>query len=369
MRGLTVWMAAAVMAAPAWAQEGSVDCQAVLDAVLADRPTEYRSCAAEIVPAELRQCETPETAGGRPSSHILLAIDASGSMAGRVGGETKMAAAKREALGFLRDMPQEVSVGLVIYGHEGNNEDSGKAESCAATEMVHGFDAPRSALEASIGALEPVGWTPLGGVLAYSAEVVAELEPPKEGDLAPVIYLISDGEETCDGDPAAQAAALYEAGVRTTVNTIGFDVDAETAAQLEAIAEAAGGTYYPADDVAALRRQLDAITAAEASLARYRNCVNANLGRIAAPYHDARIALAGCYARNDPMKAKSALMNRARKAERDATPEAACAEMLTAHALAMELDGGFLNRQFKAWGEEAEARMEAYREEMRLDAE
>ncbi|QFT94302.1 von Willebrand factor type A domain protein [Roseovarius sp. THAF9] len=369
MRSLVVWAAGVAMAVPALAQEGSVDCQAVLNDVLADRPTEYQSCVAKIVPVELRQCEAPQTARGRPSSHILLAVDASGSMAGRIGGETKMAAAKREALGFLSDMPEEVSVGLVVYGHKGNNEESGKAESCAASELVHGFDAPRAALEASIGALEPVGWTPLDGVLAYSAEVVAGLEPPKESDLAPVVYLISDGEETCDGDPAAQAAALYEAGVRTTVNTIGFDVDAETAAQLEAIAEAAGGTYYPADDVAALRRQLDAIKAAEASLARYRNCVNANLGRIAVPYHNARVALAGCYARNDPMKRKSALINRARKAERDATPEAACAEILTAHALEIEIDGGFLIGRFKALGEEADAKMDAYREEMRLDAE
>lgn len=369
MRSLVVWAAGVLMAVPVVAQEGSVDCQAVLNEVLADRPTDFQSCVVEIEPVDLRQCDAPETATGRPSSHILLAIDASGSMAGRVGGETKMAAAKREALGFLRDMPEEMSVGLVVYGHKGNNEESGKAESCAASELVHGFDAPRSALQASIGALEPVGWTPLGGVLAYSGEVVAGLEPLKEGDLAPVVYLISDGEETCDGDPAAQAAALYEAGVRTTVNTIGFDVDAETAAQLEAIAEAAGGTYYPADDVAALRRQLDAIKAAEASLARYQNCVNANLGRIGVPYQNARVALAGCYARNDPMKAKAALINRARKAERDTTPEAACAEMLTAHALAMESDGGFLNRQFKAWSAEADATMEAYREEMRLDAE
>ena len=83
MRSLVVWAAGVLMAVPVVAQEGSVDCQAVLNDVLADRPTDYQSCVAEIVPVDLRQCEAPETATGRPSSHTLLAIDASGSMAGR----------------------------------------------------------------------------------------------------------------------------------------------------------------------------------------------------------------------------------------------------------------------------------------------
>lgn len=43
--------------------------------------------------------------------------------------------------------------------------------------------------------------------------------------------------------------------------------------------------------------------------------------------------------------------------------------MLTAHALAMEVDGGFLNRQFKAWTAKVGAEIDAYRKEMRLDAE
>lgn len=370
MRIVTYISILALVAGPAITQEGGPDCQAILDEILAKHPMNYQSCAVEIVQRELPECEAPQSFNSAvPTSHMILAIDASGSMAGRVGGETKMEIAKREALNFLRDIPNEVIVGLVVYGHKGNNQDSGKAESCAASELVHTFGPSRYKLEDSIRDLSPTGWTPLGGVLEFSADVIAELKAPRDGDLAPVVYLISDGEETCDGDPVGAAKALYEAGVQTTVNTIGFDVDAETAAQLEAIAAAAGGIYYPARDARSLRSQLDAIKEAEAAMARYQYCVDLNLGQIALKYHNARIDLVGCYGKNDPVDARSEILNLANRAEQDGTPEAVCSDMLSDYALDMEIDHLFLSRQFDIWNEESSQLLDDYREEMRLDTE
>ncbi len=317
MRFLTLSIVLAAVGAPGFAQESTVDCDAFYEEIVADHPMDLESCTIKVADYTLEECKRPTTPiSARPTSHMILAIDASGSMAGQVGGETKMKAAKREALAFLRDLPIEVKVGLVVYGHRGNNKADGKAESCAASELVHDFGASRRKLEDSIRDLSPTGWTPLGGVLEYSSEIIADLRPPREGDLAPVVYLISDGEETCDGNPVAAAGALFGAGVQTVVNTIGFDVDAETAAQLEAIANAAGGTYYPAKDAAALRKQLNAIKEAEAELARYQYCVNLNAGAIGVVYHNARIELTSCFGRNDPTQRLVAAIHATNRAKR-----------------------------------------------------
>ena len=54
---------------------------------------------------------------------------------------------------------------------------------------------------------------------------------------------MSDGGETCDGDPAAAAKSLKESEISPVVNIIGFDLDSESEKQLMAVADAVGGTY------------------------------------------------------------------------------------------------------------------------------
>src|SRR4030095_11044075 len=62
----------------------------------------------------------------------------------------------------------------------------------------------------------------------------------KEG----VIVLVSDGKETCQGDPVIAARALAAKGI--TVHTVGFVVDTAARGQLQAVARATGGTYFDA---------------------------------------------------------------------------------------------------------------------------
>ena len=124
-----------------------------------------------------------------------------------------MAVAQREALAFLNDVHPDVNVALVVYGHQGNNQEEGRALSCASSEMIHSFDASRRDLAATINSLTPTGWTPLGGVLEYSGDLIDAIPPEVRGeDSAAVVYLISDGEETCGGDPVAAATRLANVG-------------------------------------------------------------------------------------------------------------------------------------------------------------
>lgn len=63
---------------------------------------------------------------------------------------------------------------------------------------------------------------------------------------------MSDGEETCDGDPISAAKALTASDIDVQVNVIGFVVDSVAAAQLKAAAVAGGGVYAAAGDDKAL---------------------------------------------------------------------------------------------------------------------
>lgn len=316
------------------AQRLNEQCQALFNDITGDVPIDVDQCTPVIPAYDLEACIRPAGLDGKlPASHLILAIDASGSMAGSIGGETKMEIAKREAVSFLADLDESISVGLVVYGHRGNNQQDGKAESCASSEMIHGFDADRADLATSIEGLSPTGWTPMGGVLTYSGEIVATLPIP-DGDkvLAPVIYLISDGEETCDSDPVTAASALYDAGVRTTVNTIGFAVDVETQAQLQAVATAGGGTFYPAETGSILRQRLQEIAQSERDMITYEFCVQGNANRIDQAFSEVSAPAVRCFNANSPQGLLQAVMVANNKAADDDPLYAECATQMVFEA-------------------------------------
>lgn len=82
----------------------------------------------------------------------------------------------------------------------------------------------------TINAVAPVGWTPTGAALLAALDDFSQFDPATNSNF---VYLISDGLETCDGDPAAAAAQLNSANVGVTVNVVGFAVDAETTQELQ----------------------------------------------------------------------------------------------------------------------------------------
>lgn len=280
------------------------DCKALYATLKAKAPGDVSICEAVVKAPKFRDCKAPEKhIARRPAAHVVVVLDASGSMAGKLGGKTKMALAKHETNRFLSALEKDVPVGLLVYGHKGNNQDSGKAESCAAIEWVQKVSPVRGRVKGKIKALKPKGWTPLAGSMDYLREELPKVRKRSkdEGSIS-VVYVISDGKETCGGDPVASAKALHDSGVRAVVNVIGFDVDDETRSQLEAISNAGGGKYFPAKDSAALRKQLDAARQTEASLLRYKYCANQNIGTAAMVYHNAKIETTSCYHRESKKK-------------------------------------------------------------------
>ena len=51
------------------------------------------------------------------SMHVMLILDASGSMWGQIGGKAKITIAKEVLSDLIQELPSDLQVGLTVYGH------------------------------------------------------------------------------------------------------------------------------------------------------------------------------------------------------------------------------------------------------------
>jgi von Willebrand factor type A domain len=172
--------------------------------------------------------------------NLELILDLSGSMARDIGGgETRMQAAKRVMNDVIDALPERegVNVGFRIYGHLGDNTDAGRDVSCQSSDLVvpiQGVNKP--ALRDQVAAAQPTGWTPI----ALSLQRAGGDFQPGEG-VANHILLVTDGEETCGGDPCAVAESLRTGDANLTTHVVGFALTEEQARLVNCIAERGGG--------------------------------------------------------------------------------------------------------------------------------
>lgn len=187
--------------------------------------------------------------------NVEIILDSSGSMAGKIGGKTKMEIAKEVISHFTSSLPEGTKVGLRVYGHKGTNSESDKKRSCESTDLVYGISPydPKS-FNQSLNELKPAGWT--ATALALS-EAQKDLSTSSSTESTNIIYLVSDGIETCGGDPAKAAKQIADSQIQPIINVIGFDVDAAGKNQLKEVAKSANGTYSSVDSQDQLKNELD----------------------------------------------------------------------------------------------------------------
>ncbi|MGE6630333.1 VWA domain-containing protein [Bacillus sp. NPDC077027] len=176
-------------------------------------------------------------------AHVVILLDLSGSMAQSIDGDKKIDIAKRSIQSFAGILSDETQVLLRVFGHEGNNKNAGKAVSCGSSEAVYGFATyEESTFENALNLYGPTGWTPLAKALTDTKEDFQNNTTSGKN----IVYVVSDGQETCGGSPSQAAKGLHEEGVETIVNIIGFDVNQQEAKHLQSVAKAGGGQYQPA---------------------------------------------------------------------------------------------------------------------------
>ncbi|MVA95893.1 VWA domain-containing protein [Nitratireductor sp. CAU 1489] len=204
--------------------------------------------------AGLVLCTAPVLSAER----AMIVLDASGSMWGRIDQKPKIGIARSVLKEVLADLPSEVELGLIAYGHRRKGQ-------CDDIELLV---EPGAGSAVEIGAvaegLNPLGKTPLSASVKLAAETLKFTE-----DKATVV-LITDGIETCNADPCALGRELEATGVDFTAHVVGFGLSAEEGRQVACLAEETGGLYLPAHDAGQLGEALDQplTEIAEAEIAR-----------------------------------------------------------------------------------------------------
>lgn len=190
---------------------------------------------------------SPLAAAHAEDPSVMLVLDGSGSMWGRVDGTAKIEIARAMLSEMLSELSPGAEVGLAAYGHRREGD-------CDDIEVLLPVGHhPPELLAARIAGVQPRGKTPIMAALQLVADEVGDGSAPTD------LVLVSDGEETCGGDPCALVRTLRDRGMRLTFHVVGFDVGAEERAQLECIAAEGGGLYADARTAEELGRALGEI--------------------------------------------------------------------------------------------------------------
>lgn len=182
-------------------------------------------------------------------TNILFILDASNSMWGQLDGVAKIETAKETLAALVGDLPADTSVALMAYGHR-------QEGACDDVETMAAFGtADAAGIVAKIQGIRPKGKTPIAFALAQSADAFGNrLEDNNH------IVLISDGIESCNGDPCAAAARLNEMNFKVRAHVVGFGLTKEEGASLNCIAEETGGRYFDAANTEAFKTAVTEVT-------------------------------------------------------------------------------------------------------------
>jgi len=185
---------------------------------------------------------------------VALILDASGSMHARLpSGESRIAAAQKVVKGVASLVDPNAQLGLRVYGARSPASDKNCEDSHLVVALAPAGKAGPE-IQKAVDQVKAQGWTPI----AYSLEQAGADFPATAKERA--IVLVSDGKETCKGDPVVAARALGAKGV--VIHTIGYAVDSAARMQLEGIARASGGKYFEAPDAPELAATLKSALAA-----------------------------------------------------------------------------------------------------------
>ncbi|MEH6989872.1 vWA domain-containing protein [Cytobacillus firmus] len=173
--------------------------------------------------------------------NVAILLDSSGSMGALENGRTRMDLAKEAIQQFVESLPQKANVSLSVYGHVGTGQEKDKEKSCRKVEEVYPLSAyDPAAFTNSLNQFKPAGWTPMAKAVEQVMKDLKEKDGEKNTN---IIYLVSDGIETCGGDPVKAMESLGASNLKPVVNIIGYQVDNDGLSQLKEMAMAANGQF------------------------------------------------------------------------------------------------------------------------------
>jgi formylglycine-generating enzyme required for sulfatase activity len=170
-------------------------------------------------------------------------------------GSPKIEVAQCVLTEHMRSFRPETNIGLRVYGHRLPYQQTD--ESCQDIELI----APpeKGQMERIASWLQDFtvqGMTPLAASLELAKDDFIY-----DASRINSIVMLSDGIETCGGDPCRLVEDLKAEGINFTIHVIGLDVNDPTRQQLSCIAEAGDGTYHDAHSQQELNTALGAVQA------------------------------------------------------------------------------------------------------------
>lgn len=173
---------------------------------------------------------------------ILFLVDLSGSMDHEVDGQRKIDVARRIIANIVSHLSTDVGVGFATFG--GGCNDAG---------VILPIGASSDVFVNQLYSVIPKGETPLAYGIQMAANYICGLEKKV------TLVVITDGVESCGGDPCAASYLASKAGVMTKIHVVGFGLGATGSEQLQCVADEGGGSYYSAKDAVDLKTALDEV--------------------------------------------------------------------------------------------------------------
>lgn len=183
-------------------------------------------------------------------TRILFLLDASGSMLAKWEGSDRMTVAKELLTKLVDSLAtySDLELALRVYGHL----PSATKADCENTRLEVPFAAQnREQIKQKIAQLVPRGNTPI----TYSM-LQAAGDFPADKKTRNVLILITDGQESCGGNPCQTSQALQQKGVFLRPFIVGIGTNREDDQQLNCI-----GQYFNASDISTFRNVLATIVA------------------------------------------------------------------------------------------------------------
>ena len=178
-------------------------------------------------------------------TRILFLLDGSGSMLAEWGPTLKINVAKRFLAQFVDSLraDPDLELALRVYGHQYHR----RYQRCddSKLEVPFGKDNHTQLIQ-KLNQVDPQGTTPL----AYSLEQAAG-DFPKDENSRNIIIIITDGIESCEGDPCQVSLELQKQNIFLKPFIIGIGMEKSFEEQFGCM-----GKYFDAEDIAGFRSAL-----------------------------------------------------------------------------------------------------------------
>ncbi len=175
--------------------------------------------------------------------NLILILDASNSMNKAFGAQTRIEVAKGALSELLQTLPDGINIGAFAYGHRVAKTD--REASCKDIQEAFPLQQLNPDLRGKmitvLSGIEAQGLTPLAAALTRAGKALTDAQGKK------MILLLTDGEETCGGDPMAVAEKLGAMDPPIELDIVGIAVDPQVRDTLTAMAQATGGQYRDVD--------------------------------------------------------------------------------------------------------------------------